>query len=297
MQSMKPSDIYLQPETDGLLTRPIGRWTTIKLDYLARYLERFIVSMRGKDWRAIHYIDLFAGPGKNQINGTNEIVLGSPLISLTQKRHFDQYFFSDLDPANIAVLDQRCTVSPHYSKERFSVGDANSQVTAIKAKIDRIDGEFIKDSWPSLNIAFLDPEGLELKWSTVETLAQAKRMDLIIYYSQMGITREAPKAIRKPAPTVIDEFFGGTEWRGIYRKYQTRGEKFYHRKLIDLYKGKLKDLGYVIQEVDADEPLVRSTKRRAPLYRLLFASKNKLGNKFWHDVIQKDATGQMKLPL
>ncbi len=299
MQATKASNVFLQPEADGLLMHQSKSWSTIKLDYLTRYLERFIVAMRVKKWRAIHYIDLFAGPGKNRINESDEIVLGSPLIALTHKRPFDRYFFSDIEADNIAALDQRCAASQQHKKVICSVGDANEQVNTIKARIDQIDRKYISggNSWSSLNIAFLDPFGLELKWSTVETLAQVKFMDLIIYYSQMGITREASKEICKPTPTIIDEFFGSTEWRTIYREYQKRDEMFYHRKLLDLYKGKLEEFGYVIREVVTDEPLIRSAKRRAPLYRLLFASKHKLGNKFWNDVTRKDATGQMKFNL
>ena len=53
---------------------------------------------------------------------------------------------------------------------------------------------------------------------------------------------------------------------------------------MDLYKQKLRRLGY--QEVFhddeiGDEPLMRRTaEKNAPLYRLLFASKHPLGNKF-----------------
>lgn len=275
----------------------VGSWSKIKLDYLERYLDRFIVAMRGKNWRAIHYIDLFAGAGKNQISETGEIIMGSPLIALTQKRPFDQYFFSDHNPENIDALQQRCAASDQHLKVHCSVGDANEQVSVIKTQIDQIDREFIDGVWSSLNVAFIDPFGLELKWATVETLAQVKFMDLMIYYSQMGITREAAKAIKKPPPTAIDQFFGTTEWRSIYRQYQKHDEMFFHRDLLDLYKGRLEQFGYVIREAETDEPLIRSKKRRAPLYRLLFASKHKLGNKFWNDVTRRDATGQMKMPI
>ena len=38
-------------------------------------------------------------------------------------------------------------------------------------------------------------------------------------------------------------------------------------------------------------------KKNAPLYRLLFASKNPLGVKFWREVTKVDADGQLALPL
>lgn len=71
-----------------------------------------------------------------------------------------------------------------------------------------------------------------------------------------------------------------------------------HRTLIDYYKSKLRHLGYVVindSEQLVSEPLVRNTKRNAPLYRLIFASKHSLGNKIWNEVTKKDIYGQEKL--
>ena len=70
---------------------------------------------------------------------------------------------------------------------RLLQGDANEKVYDITHEIKKIDSEYIEGVWPSLNLAFLDPEGLELRWSTVAELAQMNRMDLIIHYSQQGI--------------------------------------------------------------------------------------------------------------
>jgi len=284
--------IYFRPEEDGLPTRPVRRWTKDKLHFLAGYLEQFVIAMRGKPWRALHYIDLFAGPGKGCIQKSGEIILGSPLLALTQQRQFDGYFFADLDPVSVEALQQRCSASPHISAVRFYCGDANALVNRIQKEIERIDRKYIAGAWPSLNLAFLDPEGLELKWKTVEALATATRMDMIIYYSQMGISREAPNEIDKTPPTTLDEFFGGTEWREIYARHQQQDERFLHRRLIDLYKSKLENFGYNI--VEGPEPLIRNVQRRAPLYRLLFMSKHKLGYKFWKNAVRKDANGQMK---
>ena len=55
----------------------------------------------------------------------------------------------------------------------------------------------------------------------------------------------------------------------------------------------LKD-GSVV-EIKENEPLMRNTSRNAPLYRLIFASKHPLGNKFWEQVTNRDIYGQNKL--
>lgn len=144
--------------------------------------------------------------------------------------------------------------------------------------------------FPSLNLAFLDPEGMELHWETVSKLATC-RTDMIIYYPQMGITRDAPNEIQLPSPTPIDLFFGDTGWRDIYRRYQQRSETSLHQALLDYYKGKLGAFGYQVED-PLTEPLFRNSKD-APLYRLLFVSKHPLGNKFWADVTRNQPNGQL----
>lgn len=281
----------IETTDDGLPMRTHGgQWTYDKLYYLNAYLDRFIVSMRSKNWRSIHYIDLFSGPGRNRLPD-GRLLLGSPLLALSQKHPFDRYFFADLEQANIDALQKRCAAFPNeYSKISFYTGDANQVVNQVVQVINRIDKP-ITDKWHSLNLAFLDPEGLELHWSTVEQLA-ALRTDMIIYYPQMGITREAPLEIDQPPLTKIDLFFGDTGWREIYRKNQRREVTWLHRALLDYYKQKLSAFGYLYDPLP--EPVFTNAKD-APLYRLLFVCKHPLGNKFWADVTRNLPSGQLRL--
>jgi three-Cys-motif partner protein len=147
----------------------------------------------------------------------------------------------------------------------------------------------------ALNLAFLDPEGLELEWNTVALLASVKRLDLIINYPQGGLNRLMPVSFESPNHSQIDTFFGGPEWRDIYHQY--RGKRGLHRELMDLYKAKLHELEYqeVIRDDETgDAPLVRNAKE-APLYRLLFASKHPLGYDFWQKITRRDVHGQPRL--
>jgi len=280
-------EAYLQPRDDGLPMRESGFWVVEKLDYLKRYIDVFETSMR-KKWRRRHYIDLFAGPGKCVGRKTGVVYLGSPLLALTTKHPFTDYFFVDCDSDNIAVLEQRCGISPLYARIQFEVGDANRVARKIVRQIHSV---------PSLNLAFLDPDGLELQWNTVATLARINRLDLIIHYSQMGLNRAMPKVYRSETLTDVDLFFGDTEWRTIYDNYRRHEEQFLHRHLMDHYKSKLRRLGYKEtfrdDEVGA-EPLMRNEKN-APLYRLLFASKHPLGLEFWQKVVGRNAHGQKRL--
>jgi len=267
--------------------RESGPWVAEKLDYVKRYINVFETSMR-KKWSRRHYIDLFAGPGKCVCRRTGMVYLGSPLLALTTKYPFTDYLFVDCDSDSIAALQQRCRASSVLADVQFEVGDANRVAWKI---VERIQGV------PSLNLAFLDPDGLELQWDTVATLAQIERLDLIIHYSQMGLSRVMPNVFGSETLTDVDLFFGDTEWRTIYEKYQRHEEQFLHRQLMDHYKSKLRGLGYEEtfrdDEVGA-EPVIRNEKN-APLYRLLFASKHPLGLEFWQKVIGRNVYGQRRL--
>jgi three-Cys-motif partner protein len=290
-------DKYLLPEDDGLATRDSGAWAKDKLFYLQKYINAFETSMQGKPWRRRIYIDLFAGPGKCAIKEGRGYFLGSSLISLTATHPFTDYYFVDMVNDNINALKARSTATKvNQNRIKFLVGDANKKVFEIAGEIKKIDSEFVAGAWPSLNLAFLDPEGFELEWSTVVELATINRMDLIIHYSQQGVKRMADRALASNKETAIDKFFGDMEWRKIYRECKDDPTGI-HRPLIDYYKSKLKTLGYIEVKDDEEvwaEPLMKNRKN-APLYRLLFASKNPLGVKFWKDVTKISADGQMPL--
>jgi len=273
--------------------RETGAWAAVKLDYLARYINVFETSMRQK-WPVRYYVDLLAGPGKNIIRESGTILLGSPLLALTTTYPFTGYFFADLSDENTKALQQRCAASPHSQRVDIRTGDCNDLVNDTVAHIKQ-------DDWHSLNLAFLDPAGMELRWETVAKLATVRRMDLIINYPQGGLNRYMRQAFETEGQTSVDEFFGDRAWRRIYQDWQNSGAPLGpHRQLIDFYKERLQELGYteVLRDDQVgDEPLIRNARRRAPLYRLLFASKHSLGHDFWHKVTRRDVHGQARLPL
>lgn len=278
----------LETSDDNLPMRHGGDWAYTKLHFVNEYLYRFIVSMRDKNWRAIHYIDLFSGPGRNRLDG-GKIVHGSPILALAQPKPFDRYFFADSDPSCANTLRQRCcALGADMNRVQILVGDANQVVEEVCEYIVSINRKFIQNIGQSLNLAFLDPEGLELHWDTVAKLA-SYRTDMIIYYPQMGITRDA-----ETTPEAIDRFFGDQQWREIYSQHKRGEERFLHRALLDYYKSKLKEFDYKVEDPLPEEPLFTNSKN-APLYRLLFVSKHELGNKFWKDVTHKLPNGQIRL--
>jgi len=235
-------DDYLLPQDDGLPARTFGPWVVEKLDYLTRYINIFETSMHNKPWRKRFYIDLFAGSGKCRSSEQGPIHLGSPRISLKTTCPFTDYVFVDSDPSNIETLKRRCDTSPLRERIQYQVGDGNVLVKEIIKQFQCEDQEFLRGQWSSLNLAFLDPDGLELQWRTVATLATPGRTDLIVHYSQMGLNRNMLHFFKSAEDTLVDRFFGDRDWRKTHKRYHDKEERFIHRRLMDHYKEKLQHL-------------------------------------------------------
>lgn len=291
IMSKRPNFDLICNNDEGLPVRQAHKWSLEKLNILQRYGYMFITSLWNKGRSSINYIDLFSGPGKNYLKDKKKYCLGSPLIALSFTKKFDHYYFSDIKPKNIAALKQRCTNFQNYGDIIFKTGDANIIVDKIIEELKKFDLGITDKRKSSINLAFLDPEGLELNWSTVEKLA-GLRTDMIIYYPQMAISRNAKNQMGKPPFTSIDLFFGDTHWRTIYKKYSQGGISL-HRPLLDHYKEKLEGFGYQVKDI-TPEPVFTNT-RGGKLYRLFFVSKHQLGNQFWNIATSKSRDGQERL--
>ena len=189
---------------DGLDMRPSHGNALLKFAAVRRYIEISNTAMQGK-WIRRNYVDLQAGPGKNRIG--RRIVFGTPLIALTANFPATGFYFNELDKSNFDALSKRVNASDLKNTTHLFNDDANDIVTTVCRDLERQSG---------LNIAFVDPEGLEIEWSTIERLARVKRMDLIINFSTSGIRRAEGAGYYE----VIDAFLGrmnGDQYGGLHR--------------------------------------------------------------------------------
>lgn len=276
--------VYLKNEEDGLPTRQSQDYAKDKLAILKGYLGRFTTAMKDKNWRALNYIDLQAGPGKNKFRPSGEILLGSPLLALTTRFSFGNVFLVEMGTSEYNALVSRVEASDLRDSVKRYNEDCNIAVDKIVEYIKQIDSVYSPGVWPCLNLAFLDPEGLEVEWQTVEKLANLQRMDLIINFSTNGITRNAGQMVEREEDTIIDRFFGTREWRLIYEETRPKGNSEVRRELIDFYLSRLKGMGYVKTKRE-EKPF--KNERNVQVYTMIFASKHDLGIQFWNDAVQE----------
>jgi three-Cys-motif partner protein len=171
-----------QPEpltlaSDELPARLTGQWVHEKNYYLCRYLD---IMTHGvvKKWDAkLAYVDLFAGPGRSIIRGTQEEVEGSPVLSL--KYEFAKYVFVD-KPEVLSSLKKRLSAHPKSSQIVFVEGDCNDAIDDVRSAAPA----------DHLALAFIDPTGLQIRFRTVQRLVQSRKIDLLMTLQfGMGIKR------------------------------------------------------------------------------------------------------------
>lgn len=275
----------VQPEapaiaSDGLPARPTGPWVLDKKYYLERYLHMFCRGV-GRKWAGkLSYVDLFSGPGRSIIRGTQEEVEGSPFLSL--KHDFARYVFVDV-PEVLSSLKQRLAHHPKLSHVELIEGDCNAVL-----------GKMLKVLPPDhLTLAFIDPTGLQIQFGTIERLVHNRKVDLLMTIQfGMGIRMNLPLYV-KTEGTALSGFVGNTGWRDDVAAGGSASQ--IARRILNRYMQRLRNLGYgTVQDREID---IRSNQSNLLLYFMVLASRHPLGAEFWRKATQIGPSGQRRLPI
>lgn len=147
------------------MPRDWGWWTEQKLDILSDYLAAFTKASTRAGTTV--YLDLFAGQSENiSRERTGHVIRGSARRALDTSPPFSVLRFFELTP-NASDLDH--ALRSEYPNRDFRVvpGDCNQT-------IDQVLHELRPVNWAP-TFAFLDQQSTEVKWDTLERLANHKR--------------------------------------------------------------------------------------------------------------------------
>jgi len=242
--------------------RPAGSWVTHKRNLLRELLQDYTNEV-SKNFKKYYYIDAFAGPGKNRIEETGEKIDGSPLIALKMKPPFTNYVFTEIDSDCYHAL---CNRVQKFQSQGFKIkvlrGDCNKVLLE----------EVLPKIPPNTPIfAFLDPEGLELKWETVKEFSN-RMATILITFSTQGVMRCLP---REETSEAVNQFFGTSrEIEEINRKCDLGmlSSPKLRYTLLQLYKSQLAKYFKYINNLCS----VWTEDYSTHLYYLLFASNHDL---------------------
>lgn len=238
------------------MARSAHFWTEDKLDFLESYIPAFVNATKKAGTR--YYVDGFAGPGRNVIAGNERD--GSPLIALNARETCTHYFFVERKRKLYEQLSAHIEKHARANKVRLEQGNFNQLVETILPAIP--------DLAPCL--FFLDPEGLELDFATVEKIASRTKVDLFVLISGFGLVRN----IRRPeAFDTLTRFFGDDTWKPLLDRFEKRelpaGTKAFEA-FTDLYISKLQGIGFDV----CDKYLIARNSKNAALHSLVFAVKS-----------------------
>jgi three-Cys-motif partner protein len=258
---------------DGLPARDAASWTEEKLMILDAYLNAFAKAcQRAGGW---YGLDLFAGTGLNWSTTRNAPVNGSALIALeASEPSATQVILAEKHPGAFEALTHR--TEPYGTRALRMNDDANLIIGDMLSLVPRRAPAF----------AFLDPEGSELEWPTVEAIAEHKRghspnkiEQLILFPTDMGFVRLAPDH-----PELVTRIYGHDRWKEIYERRsagkisaeQARSE------YVRLYAAGFTQLGY---ETVLDRQITKANG--SPMYFLVFATDNAAGEKIMDFVFDR----------
>lgn len=271
-----------------------GPWTEKKLGALANYLDAYLTiftrNPRATAFRR-HYVDAFAGSGLREIRGATTTPLdlggdaeeavaymdGSVRRVLSLNQSFHHYWFVEKSPARASELKDMVESefrhrAPHC---HFKVGDANNFLLEWTDQLGRMDRA----------VTFLDPYGMDVRWTTIEKLAATGKIDLWMLFPASGVIRMLPR--QGPPDEAwsrrLTELFGSEGWKSeFYQEHPTTdlfGEHLAPQRTVT--EESVAD--YLLRRMRAifagvvERPLVLRNSRNSPLFMLVFAAANSKG--------------------
>ncbi len=273
---------YLWADDDGLPARETGRWALHKLAILSNYFREF--NRASTKARIRNYVDGFAGPGLNRIRNTDTFIHGSGVLAARSSPQFTRLLLMDQNASALDALEKRLG---RDRRVRTLPGDCNALLAdEMAARLDPF----------APTLCVLDPNGVELKWTTVESVSKfrsgRRKTELLITFARnMALLRllNVGGDMDPATESLIDSFFGTPKWKQAYeqrvagRLTPAEASETY----LQLYEGRLRDpevLGY--RHVFSS--LVRKQgDTGGPLYFLIFASDDDAGNRIMRHVFER----------
>lgn len=248
-----------------------GVWTKEKYAYLTLYDKMFATGMKNK-WDTRVYIDLFAGSGFTQLEGSERVYHGSPLIALGVEDRFDKYVFCEANPKYLEALEIRVRRLFPEADADFVLGDCNVRVDDILSFIPRPS----RDS-SMLSLCFIDPYDIGIKFSTVRRLSKL-RIDFLVLLMVGTDANRNEQHYTKPENRKVDDWLGYPDWREEWQAVKLTGKRF-GDFLAEQYSARMATLDFIRQPLQDMKP-VRNSKN-SMMYRLALYSKAPKAYDLW----------------
>lgn len=240
-----------------MVAQPFGdEYTKQKLQTVERYLKPYATALNDKF--KLLYVDACAGSGASipksatkseaedaqqalegfgrPVLDSDQIVIGSALRALSINPPFHRYLFNDLDRKNVQSLMEAIDGRFAHLKDRITTTnlDANDMLRQMAASYD----------WRETRaVVFLDPFGLQIRFETLEILAQTRAIDLWYLVPVFAMYRQVSGdgEINPDGGPRVDAALGTTAWRDGAVKVEPvandlfEAERFKTKRAMDIH--------------------------------------------------------------
>ncbi len=269
-----------------------GNWTEQKMEMVVDYAKAYLTIMNKYPQFKTLYFDGFAGSGEIfKENETDiEIIKGTAIrvLEIVSPKKFDRYYFVEKDENNKDELKRTI-------KEKFADRVCNVVNEDCNTKLFTM-AEFLNKNKNYRVLAFIDPYGMAVNWSSIQAL-KGLGVDLwILVPTGMGVNRllkkdfniseawllKLEKFIGLSREEIIDFFYKQKSINTLFgAETMIEKEKDAIEKAGELYRKRLNE---VFKFVSGSFRMKNSTG--TIMYHFMMASNNPAALKIANDIIK-----------
>ncbi len=272
-----------------------GNWTEKKIEILVEYAKAYLTIMNKNRYWKLLYFDGFAGAGmiykNNEIDVQVTIGAARRIIEIDEPISFDRYYFVEKNPSNAKELSENTKDTFPQKKINIKVEDCNVELKKLAEYLK------VKGNKEYRVLAYIDPCGMELEWSSIEVLKGTKIDMWILVPTGLGVNRLLKRdgnisnswlkrlvIFLGLSEDEIKEYFykSRTELTLFGEITNQEKERNAIKRSAELYKQRLKDIFDHVSE-----PFVLQNSKGTTMYHLFMASNNKNALKIANDIVNK----------
>ena len=283
-----------------------GSWTFQKVRIIEEYAKAYLQIMKEHPYWKLMYFDGFAGTGEFQVKGKmtsgffedNTIGLfdgaARTIASITQPKPFDMCYFVELEKQKAALLRasiEKIRESGVYVVEQ----DCNEKILKLA---DFLTGKLGMDGKKYKVLAFIDPFGMNVQWSSIEALRGLGVDMWILAPTGIGANRLLSRDGQIPDAwaSKLESFFGVSKeliYGNIYT--ETTQTDLFGNSTTSLQKNKkaLSEINKMYSErlstvfKYVSNPYDMRNSSNSTMYHLYLASNNTTAVKIANDIVLK----------
>lgn len=267
-----------------------GNWTEAKMQIVIDYAYAYLTIMNKQSWAKTLYFDGFAGSGRIEFGEKKEPAKGFALriLEIVKPNPFDLYYFVEKNEAHAKDLQTLIETYHADLNTRVVNADCNVEIKSLAA--------FLKKNKQFRALFFIDPYGMAVNWSSIESLRDLGVDLWILVPTGMGVNRllKTDGNISDSWVKKLESFLGIPKeelFKYFYKSIiqntlfgeETKIEKetLAIKKCGELYNNRLKDVFKFVSD-----SFVMKNSNNAIMYHFMMATNNRTALKIANDIIK-----------